>query len=218
MDFQQIKKIMGSDFIGPEELKTISSEFKISNTFNFRSSIPKVPFSVDYLEQINIKHDYILILGMPESSDGQKLTINKLRSIFGWQPDKSEPCFYSQDWYLNEKFANDQVLDFKWYLIKKNVTEDSRGKSPETIHNDLKMKEGFPSAILAAFTFFSYYLLNKFQILWAHDFIWCSDKDHNGDRVYIGRYVDPEKINKNGFNIHRHLVIRSCYGLAPQIL
>ena len=55
-------------------------------------------------------------------------------------------------------------------------------------------------------------------MLWRHDFIWCDDSDHNGDRIYTGRYIDPNGINKNGFNIHRHLSIRPCYGAAPVII
>lgn len=205
---------MGPNFIGPEELQKISDKLKIADPF--KSSIPKVPFSLDYLNKIN--KDYILILGVTKSSDGEKLTINKLRSTFGYDPNQSEPCFYNQDWYLKEEFANNKTLDFKWYLIKKNVIKNSRGKNPENIRKDLKTKENFPLAILTAFTFLAYYLINNGQILWEHDFIWCADKDKNGDRIYTGRYLDPQKINKNGFNIHRHLAIRSCYGLAPEIL
>jgi hypothetical protein len=140
-----------------------------------------------------------------------------MRSVFGWDPAKSEPCFYNQDWYLKEKFAKDINLDFKWYLIKKTVNKDTRGKNPEDILRLFKNKESFPLTVLTAFTFFAYYLLNKGEILWKHDFIWCSDKDANGDRVYTGRYLDPKNINKNGFNIHRHLSIGTCYGAVTQV-
>lgn len=212
MDLAKIKKIMGKNFIGPEELKKISSKFR----FKFKNPIPKIPFNLDYLKKIS--KDYILILGIPKDKKGQKLTINRMREIFGTDPAKSEPCFYNQDWYLKEKFAKDTTLDFNWYLIKKRVDEKSRGKNPELLFKALKSKENFPSAILTAFTFFAYYLLNKGEILWKNDFIWCSDKDSNGDRIYTGRYLDPKKINKNGFNIHRYLSIRPCYGIAPQII
>ena len=119
---------------------------------------------------------------------------------------------------MKEKFAKDTTLDFKWYLVKKTVNKNSRGKNPKDISKLLKNKENFPTAVLITFVFFSYYFLANGKILWKHDFIWCSDKDKNGDIIYTGRYVDPKKINKNGFNIHRHLSIRHCYGLAPQML
>ena len=216
MDLKTIKKIMGKNFIGPEELNKISHYFKISNPLNSGRSIPDIPFNPNYLKKI--RKDYILILGISKDKQGQKLTINNLRSNFGYDPKKSEPCFYNQDWYLKEKFAKNTTLEFKWYLIKKTVDQNTRGKNPENILKFLKNKEIFPSAILTAFTFFAYYFLNNGEILWKHNFIWCADKDKNGDRIYTGRYIDPKKINKNGFNIHRHLSIRPCYGLVPQIL
>ena len=207
---------MGKNFIGPEELRKISSKLNIADPSKFKKSIPKIPFNLDYLKKI--QRDYILILGIPKDKNNEKLTINNLCSIFGWNPAKSEPCFYNQDWYLKEKFAKDTILDFKWYLIKKSVNKNSRGKNPENISKILKNKEKFPSAILTAFAFFSYYLLTNGEVLWKHDFIWCSDKDKNNDRIYAGRYMDPKKISKNGFNVHRHLSVRPCYGLAPQII
>ena len=215
MNLDQAKKIMGRNFIGPKELKKISSHFKISDPLKFKSPIPKIPFTPDYLKKIS--KDFILILGISWAKDGNPLTINKMREIFSWEPKKSEPCFYNQDWYLKEKFAKNVALDFKWYLIKKIINKDSHGKNPEDIPMLLKNKEKFPPAVLTAFVFFSYYLLTNGEVLWKHDFIWCSDKDKNGDRIYTGRYIDPKKNNKNGFNIHRHLSIRNCYGLAPQI-
>lgn len=216
MNIEQAKKIMGNNFIGPNELKKISSKLNIADPTNMKGLIPEIPFTLSYLKKVS--KDYILILGIPKNKYGEKLTINKMRLMFGQNSAKKEPCFYNQDWYIEEKFAKDVSLKLKWYLIKKTVAKNSRGKNPKDIFSRLKEKESFPSAILTVFVFFSYYFLTGGGILWKHDFIWCSDKDKNGDRIYTGRYIDPKKINKNGFNIHRHLSIRHCYGLAPQII
>ncbi len=207
---------MGKNFIGPEELKKISGQLGIADPFKSGRSIPEIPFSLAQIKKI--AREYVLILGVPRDKTGQKLTINRLREIFGWNPEKSEPCFYNQDWYLKEKFAKDKALEFKWYLVRKSVDKKTRGKGLADISKTLKQKEAFPSAVLTAFVFYAYYLLNKGEILWKNDFIWCQDSDHNNDRIYTGRYIDPNKINKNGFNIHRHLAIRPCYGLAQQLL
>lgn len=64
--------------------------------------------------------------------------------------------------------------------------------------------------------FFAYYHVRK-ELLWYHDFIWCHDIDHNGDRIYIGKYHDVDGVNKNGFSIHRHLALRNCYAAIEQI-
>ncbi|MDD5290983.1 MAG: hypothetical protein PHZ04_02595 [Patescibacteria group bacterium] len=216
MNIAQAKKIMGKNFIGPNELKRISLRFKIADPYKMKFKIPNIYFDPNFLKRIH--KDYILILGIPKDKDGQRLTINKMRSRFGCNPEKKEPCFYNQDWYLKEKFAKSEALNFKWYLVKKTVNKNSRGKNPENIGKRLEGRENFPAAILTAFVFFAYYFHTQGEILWKYDFIWCSDKDRNGDRIYTGRYLDPKKINKNGFNVHRHLSLRNCYGLAPEII
>lgn len=215
MDIIKAKKIMGKNFIGPFELGKISARLGIANPLKMKLTIPKISFSEQQLKKIS--QDYILILGLPAVKDGDKLTLNKMRSRFGLDPKKSEPCFYNQDWYLKEKFAAKTHLEFRWYLIGKKIEPATRGQEPEKIESELAAGTNFPSAILTAYTFFAYYFLNKSEILWKHDFIWCSDKDKNGDRVYTGRYLDPKKINKNGFNVHRHLSLRSCYGAVREI-
>lgn len=187
---------MNKNFIGIKELEKIKDRFRIKTP----AQIPKVSYQPKLLEKL--KNSHILILGLPVS-------INQMRDIFGTDPQKSEPCFYNQDWYLKEDFAN-KTLDFGWYLISKEIKKETRGKEPK------KINESLPLAVLATYTFFVYYLLTK-EKLWDKDFIWCKDTDHNGDQIYVGRYTDPENINKNGFNIHRHLKIRSFYGTAPQI-
>lgn len=179
-------------------------------------AMPPVPFSDDLLRKS--RRDFILIFGASKDVGGRKITLCNLRLIFGIDPAKSEPCFYNQDWYLKEKFVSGTVLKDKWYLISKKVMSASRGVEPKIALSRLPKKALFPSAILMAFTFFANYFANKRDILWGHDFIWCSDTDHNGDRIYTGRYIDSSGINKNGFNIHRHLSIRPCYGAIATII
>src|SRR3989344_5585951 len=197
MDIEQARKTMKHNFIGPDELKKIAGRMNLPDFHSGKVKIPAIQFKVDLLKKVS--EDYILILGLPRAKDGTKLTINNLRLFFGFDPAAKEPCFYNQDWYLKEKFANDVSLKFKWYLIKKTVAKNSRGRRPEDIEKSLPSDSSFPSAVLTVFTFFAYYFLSSGRILWQYDFIWCSDKDKNGDRIYTGRYSDPKKINKNGF-------------------
>lgn len=211
-DFREIKKLLGNNFIGSDELTKISSSLNISNPSEI-SVIPPVPYTLATLTKL--RHNYILILGIPVDKAGRKLTINNMRLWFGTDPSKREPCFYNQDWYLKEPFA-DKSLGLRWYLISKNINQDTRGLNPECLNKKYYPQFAFPSAVLTTFTFFAYYFLNKKKLLWANDFIWSSDKDTNGDRIFVGRYKDPKGINRNGFNIHRYLKIRDNFGLAPQ--
>lgn len=213
MELKKVKNLMGENFIGPEELKVAANQLEIKDPSKFRFSIPQIPFTFDNLKKYC--KDYILILGIPEDKYNNKLTINCMVSIFGRNPGKSEPCFYNQDWYLGERFAKETTLEYRWYLIKKTIDKNSRGINPEYLLKKLTKQESFPSAVLTVYVFFVYYLLTN-KILWKNDFIWCSDKDVNGDQIYTGRYIDPKGINKNGFNIHRYLRINNVYGFCPQ--
>jgi hypothetical protein len=210
MTEQEAKKIMGKNFIGSLEINSIASDLDFEKIDE--KNIPLIPFSE---RALNENEDSILILGVSKHKDGSPLTLNSLRSLFGLDPEKKEPCFYNQDWYLKQSFAN-QPLEYKWYLIKKNIEEKTRAEEPEKIISELSKDESLPKAVTTAYVFFANYILNK-EILWEGDFIWCFDFDDNGDRIYTGRYTDPTGKNKKGFNIHRHLRIRPCYGAVLEI-
>jgi len=100
---------MGANFIGSEELLKINAGFGF---FLPKKVIPAIPISLEKAK--SLKKDYILILGVPG------VTINKMRKVFGFDPKRSEPCFYNQDWYSNEKFAKEKKLQaFTDEYIKK---------------------------------------------------------------------------------------------------
>lgn len=199
IDYENAKEIMGENFIGISELSGLHSlNLKIP------SNIPEIPFTIDDL--VSKKDDYILVLCLDEFEDGNKVTLRNLIDIFGKNPDISEPCFYNQDWYNNEDFL-DLSLNSEWVLVRKNVFPESRAVQPD----ELKSVYSFPSAVICAYTFFVSWECKNIK-LWYHDFVWCSDTDHNGDRIYVGKYHDVDGVNKNGFSIHRHLSLRTCYG------
>ncbi|MBI5221598.1 MAG: hypothetical protein HY979_02230 [Candidatus Magasanikbacteria bacterium] len=207
----EAKKIMGRNFIGFNEIKHFSSYLPLDFSF----IIPAIPYGPEFLK--DKQKDFLLILGCKNTKDGSLLTIKKIRDTFGVDPMKKEACLYNQDWYLNEKFIKNQTLKNQWYLIRKKVLYDTRGIDPDVKPSVILKKESLPSAILATYTFFVYYYLTGGIKLWKHNFIWCNDRDHNGDRIYVGRYEDPKKINKNGFNIHRHLSISKVFACITQI-
>lgn len=203
---KKAEQILGPKFIGPKQLGKIKELLNISEL----GAYPKIPYSAQFL--LKLKQKYLLVLGIPFDKNKKPLTINQMRIFFGIDPNKKEPCFYNQDWYLKEPFASKKNLEYKWYLVKKEVVETSRGIDPEVLQKKLSTGKNFPQAVLLVFTFFAYYFLTK-KLLWMNDFVWCEDKDLNGDRIYVGRYEDPLGINKNGFNIHRKLSIKMNYGL-----
>ena len=197
--FSRAREIMGDNFIGTDELERMKSLDLL-----IPSDVPDIPFAVEELE--TKKSDYFLILGINRFTDGSLVNIKKMISIYGKNPSESEPCFYNQDWYNQEEFI-ETSMEEGWYLIRKNVYANSRTIQP----NELMEKYTFPSAVRCVYSFFVAWEAKNIK-LWLHDFVWCSDVDHNGDRIYVGKYHDVDGVNKNGFSIHRHLSLRPCYG------
>jgi len=190
---------MNIQTIGPEELRKIREL-----SLKLPEKPPEIPFAPEELK--TKEKDYILVYGTGAFSDGTPVTIRNLKKIFGKDPEISEPCFYNQDWYDKEHFI-DIPMEDGWFLIRKSVYENSRAVQP----TELMQTHTFPSAIKCSYVFFTaWYALNT--RLWEHDFVWCCDTDHNGDRIYVGKYHDIDGVNKNGFSIHRHLALRPCYG------
>lgn len=197
----QAEALFGPDFIGPGQID------KMLTAMGLPPLGPEDIPPVDYPDSLLKKSagEFILVLGHP-GAPGNPLNILKFRDRFGVDPEKSEPCLYNQDWYLKEDFVR-RTLESRWYLLRKDVFEDTRSQAPESIAGS---GIAFPPAILCVYTFFACYLACGYP-LWRHDFVWCSDTDHNGDRIYVGKYHDIDGVNKNGFSIHRHLALRPCY-------
>jgi hypothetical protein len=201
---EEASKIFGKNFIGPSALKTFFESIgKSLESLN----VPEINFTKEVLERLADK--YILFLGVKSTDEAWEVNIKNLKSIFGSNSLISEPCFYNQDWYESQNFISEMVEN-KWYLIKKDVFVESRSKLPENILIESNNVQ-FPSAVICTYIFFIWYLVRN-EILWKYDFVWCSDKDFNGDRIYVGKYKDIGGLNKNGFSIHRHLSLRTCYG------
>ena len=202
MEREAVKKIFGKNFIGKDELEPF---FKALGFGEDDIQEQPIRYSDSDLQKA-ASEGYILIYGI-EHVKGERITLRFMREKFGVNPDVSEPCLYNQDWYLKEDFI-DVALNSQWYLIKKEVFESSRAVMPADL---TQQGLNFPPAILCGYTFFAYFYVRN-EYLWWHDFVWCCDTDHNGDRIYVGKYHDIDGVNKNGFSIHRHLALRPCYG------
>ncbi len=201
MHISEAEALFGQNFIGPRQVGKLLSAMGMP-ALN-PDCIPPIEFPDEVLQ--SRCRDFLLVLGYPGRPDSP-LDILSFRKVFGVDPDKSEPCLYNQDWYLKEDFVR-RVPASRWYLLRKNVLENTRSVSPENL---LGTDLAFPPAVLCVYTFFAFFLACG-QYLWYHDFVWCSDTDHNGDRIYVGKYHDIDGVNKNGFSIHRHLALRPCY-------
>jgi len=111
-----------------------------------------------------------MIITVPPNTTLLRLVINN--------PDK----FYKQDWYYDEEFANELLV---------NGIPDN-----DWIFN-------FETTLLypAALWVFLHTTMYGGSIL-KDRYVWTSDRDHQGDHVYVGNW------GAKGFQIHRHLTIR----------
>ena len=202
MKIEDAKNIFKDNFIGPEKL------IKLKKKLNFKlpGTVPDIDIRLDNIDPSK----YILIFGCNQLKDSSTLNIKSLIQIFGFNYSNNNVCFYNQDWYLNESFATIS-LENKWYLIEKNIQDETRGVQP-----DSEFEATLPSAILCVYTFFIWWLA-KGELLWPRDYVWCSDKDRYGDRIYVGKYIDNDNIKRSGFSIHRHLTIKQNYGSIKSI-
>lgn len=196
-----LKRILRNNYIGKEELNKIVNHFSV----RIPACIPEIPFNRQ--EIIEKQNTHLLLLCVPYFLNGEKITINAMRKRINLF--KGLPCFYNQDWYLKEQFIY-KPLELKWLLVAKNLMDESRGMTVDSILSRYKLH----SAVELTFAFFANYFINNGEKLWNNDYVWCSDVDDKGDQIYIGRYTDASGLNKDGFEIHRHLRIKSNYGVV----
>ena len=215
-DLTRARELFGSAFLGPYELQAIATKIGVAPPGLGGTPVPLIPFAEARLAALAPTH--LLILGSTLSPVGEPLTINLMRRFWGVDPEERQPCFYNQDWYLNEGFAQRAGLENRWYILRRDVPDETRGRDPDELMLEFAVDERHPTALLASYAFFAYSVHSGGERLWRHSFIWCSDTDHNGDRIYVGRYEDPDRVNRDGFNIHRHLRIRRAYGAATEIV
>ena len=204
MNFVEAKYLFANNFIGVDELKGFVQ--RLGGNIDWDAIDMPIPFPD--IELVEAAKDGFLLVLVPPCGDEFLFSIRTFRDTFGTNPDCGEPCFYNQDWYLNEDFI-DFAIEPNWYLLQKNPLDDTRAVIPDIILAS-RDNMNFPSAILCTYTFFAYRFAYGVN-LWETDFVWCSDLDHNGDRIYVGKYHDVDGVNKDGFSIHRHLKLRQCY-------
>ena len=196
--YQEVKGLMGDNFISPQDINNISSFLGDS-----KYEIPIIPFSLEELE--SNKDTHFLIWVSDKSKSGEPINLLGLKNHFRSDPIVNEPCFYFQDWYHNEVFFN-KPISAKWLLISKEIIIGSRAVSPTKLDMEL------PSAVELVYVFLLTYLIFKAPVFLNSTYAWTNDLDVNNDQIYIGKYTDPLGINRNGVEIHRHLSLKLNYG------
>ncbi len=113
------------------------------------------------------------------------LTLARLKAMY---PD----LFYPQDWYDTEEFAHRPV---PLGNISVDIELDRQ-------YDPVTGTGGDPTAAMCAFFWVS--RVHRFGVdtFWSRHYVWTSDKDKDGNMVYVGGHALGQKF---GFQVHRHL-------------
>src|SRR5688572_23507422 len=82
--------------------------------------------------------------------------------------------FYPQDWYLDEEFAATTLVADREYRISRRTRIDMSVPPPQD-----------PPAVVAVAFEVAHFLWTG-EFIWHQSYVWCSDKDSEGDKVYVG--------------------------------
>ena len=204
------RELFGDYLLGPREIGAAGSRMELF----VNPAAPPIPWTDEAMERYSSTH--LLVLAVAQHNSGEAITLASLRKRFRTDP-LNPPCFYNQEWFLREAFFLSGELQPGWHLIEKAPNNQSRAQDPEKLAAALDSASIFPSAVLLAYVFLLFYLSRGGRVLWEHDYLWCADRDGNGDRIYVGHYHDPAGLSQSGFEIHRFLTLRDCYGLAAEV-
>ena len=112
-----------------------------------------------------------------------------LRELIAAHPDR----FYPQTWYAGERFLDDPVPDVEVCRNEGPYRVTAQGPPP-------KEELWYSAGDLAAL-----YVAQPALLIWRR-YIWTSDLDSVGQRIYVGD-------NGKGFEIHRHLHLTERWGV-----
>lgn len=148
------------------------------------------------------------------------VTLLDLFDLFGVADSDERPGFYNQDWWQAEPFATRPVR--AGYIghgpIKMEYKEPHVAGMMMSVTygiGEIPDPEGLPNAAEVALHFFrAWHRSADDPRPWSDRFVWTSDNDRNGDRIYVGGY---DLGRRPGFQVHRHLTIRDQHVAVPWV-
>lgn len=199
-ELNTLKSAFGKNFIGPDEINSASKILHFLPHISSHSiQAPKTPIT----ELLNYTETHYLFYLPAVNRFGDPLTLMSIKRQIHELNGTININFYNQDWYHYQAFANEKLSNDHWVILRKEIYPDSKGKLPT-------IPEKLPKALEITLAFFLYGAVFG-EIIYGSQYIWCQDKDDYGDMIYVGHY-NAGINSKNGFEIHRHLSIKSNYG------
>ncbi len=175
------RTIMGRNFLGVEE---VAEHFGLQLTGEERKKIRQVPFSEQTL--LRCKDSHILFLGVGRDANGKPLTIERLRELF---PASGQPRFrsYPKSAQSHEGYATRETPHLRWYLIARDLREESRSKPHWQQEQFLREGEYRETAVAYVYMML---LMSKArgERLFQDDLVWCKSAGSDGAPVAAGYF------------------------------
>ncbi|MEK7589453.1 MAG: hypothetical protein AAB479_02405 [Patescibacteria group bacterium] len=195
-ELKELKEIFKEDFLGIEEAEKFSGrkfnqeELRLISE-KWREKVRQQGLTKESLEQLK-KEGFMVVLRSPKVMlEGKEAmgTIANLRKKF--------PLFYDQDWYDEEKFATEEVIELAWSIVKKELLEETRDKNWDEQEEVLKewakehkVDPKFVSrrkAIETIYDVLAYYEARKARLL-ERDYDWSKTESSGGSFVCAGAF------------------------------
>jgi len=120
---EKAKEILGSDCLGPEEVKKAFG-IEIGS-----AKIPEIPFSLVELEKAKELGQF-LVLRTNIGPDGKPLTMQAINNLLHEKYEKDDAkVLYDTDWYKEETFFTDETPELSWALTSKKEIPNSTDKN-----------------------------------------------------------------------------------------
>jgi hypothetical protein len=176
------REIMGQNFLGPQE---VTKHYGVAYRLEQLTPLALIPFSEATLYEC--KDTHILVAGYP-------MTI--LDIVVKAPKDTKSFASYGDAWYNHELFVENEHVNLRWYLIRKDVVEGSvknvikaSASSFDKRKALLSKNEEVPRACEFTYAIVLYFLATGerlFPDIYAH----CIDLDSGGVSVRVG-YFGP---------------------------
>ena len=207
LDFSEVRELFENDFIGIEEVEwftghPLTPEEKQVVEEKWQKKIEEQGLTKESLERLK-QEGFMVVLrigtlaGKEKKDKEMPVTIKNLREKF--------PLFYNQDWYNNEKFADETLSGIDWGIVKKELLDETRSKNWDEQQEILKawaethgvdekfVRRRTPTEV--AYDILSYFQARNERIL-EKDWDWTSVQSSDGKSVYVG-YFDSDGLNVN---------------------
>lgn len=199
------RAIMGENFLGVEAVqKHLGARFTEAE----RERLRDVPYPRETLQACKSSH--LLFPGIAADGESSPLTIRRLREMF---PSGGQPCFqsYPKASEREETYRDQRTPEVRWYLIARELREESRSKP--YWEQKLLVKENEYRAHAVVYV---YMMLLLFQArgerLFEKDVMLTEDVGSDGAPVVAG-YFSSEGIYVSDWWLRAN----SQFGIAPAL-